>query len=186
MKQDKSHEKNTHGQGSPPSKKDVVLRKSGNRPLLFLTGGVALALAAALGYFLLLPGGGETSPVVSGDHVEYPIELFKDGKARHFHLKTDEGMTVRYFILKDSGGVLRAALDACDVCWPAGKGYVQDSDQMICRNCGQRFASTKIGELKGGCNPVPLSREIRGEKLIIQLKNILAGKTYFDSRGGKS
>ena len=83
--------------------------------------------------------------------------------------------------------LIRAAFDACDVCWPSGKGYYQDGDVMVCRNCGRRFASVKINEVKGGCNPAPLKRTITGDKLVIQTSDILAGKQYFDfSKGGNS
>jgi uncharacterized membrane protein len=83
-------------------------------------------------------------------------------------------------VVKSADGVLRAAFDACDVCWPAGKGYAQDGDFMICRNCGLRFHSTKVNEVKGGCNPAPLERRIENGKLIIRVSDILEGKSYFD------
>jgi len=116
----------------------------------------------------------------SGDRVSYPINTFDDGKAKHFQYKTPEGITVKYFILKSSDGVVRAAFDACDVCWPAGKGYYQDGDVMVCRNCGRRFASVKVNEVKGGCNPAPLKREVVGEQLVIKVSDIMEGTQYFD------
>ena len=61
------------------------------------------------------------SAVVTKDAVTYPVSLFADGKARHFSHKID-GLTIRYFVLKSADGVIRAAFDACDVCWPANKG----------------------------------------------------------------
>jgi uncharacterized membrane protein len=91
---------------------------------------------------------------------------------------------VRYFVLKSSDGVLRAAFDACDVCWPENKGYFQRGDYMVCRNCGRKFASIKVNEVKGGCNPAPLERSVVGEKLVIQMKDIELGKRYFNFAGG--
>ena len=29
---------------------------------------------------------------------------------------------------------------------------------MVCNNCGQKFSSDLINEIKGGCNPAPLER----------------------------
>ena len=103
-------------------------------------------------------------------------------KARHFDFKTDEH-TIRYFIIQSADGVLRAAFDACDVCWPAGKGYYQEGDHMVCRNCGRRFASNKVKEVKGGCNPAPLDRRVEGDRLVIEANDIRAGKGYFDFKG---
>ena len=117
---------------------------------------------------------------VSATSVTYPVELFADGKARHFRYKADDAITIQYFILKSSDGVIRAAFDACDVCWPAGKGYQQSGDVMVCRNCGRKFASIRVNEVKGGCNPAPLERKIEGEKLVLQAQDILSGKKYFD------
>ena len=75
--------------------------------------------------------------------------------------------------------MIRAAYDACDVCWREGKGYYQDGDVMVCRNCGQRFASVKVNEIKGGCNPAPLERTVVGNKLVIKTADILQGARYF-------
>jgi uncharacterized membrane protein len=118
----------------------------------------------------------------SDDVVVFPANLFSDGNARHFEYKNNN-ITIRYFILKSSDGVIRAAFDACDVCWPAGKGYYQKADTMVCRNCGRRFASVLVNEVKGGCNPAPLNRDISGDKLIIRTTDILKGKKYFDFSG---
>ncbi len=115
--------------------------------------------------------------------VIHPVSLFDDGKARHFQFHTDNGITVKYFVLKSADGVVRAAFDACDVCWPSGKGYYQDQDKMVCRNCGKRFASVKINEVKGGCNPAPLTRRIEGGNLVIEVPDILKGMSYFDFKG---
>jgi len=114
--------------------------------------------------------------------VAFPLSLFEDGKARHFEHK-DGKLTVRYFVLKSSDGIVRAAFDACDVCWPAGKGYYQEGDYMVCRNCGRKFASVLVNEVKGGCNPAPLNRSVQNGKLIIQVKDILDGKQYFNFAG---
>ena len=80
--------------------------------------------------------------------------------------------------------MLRAAFDACDVCWPSGKGYYQSGDYMVCRNCGKRFASVKVNEVRGGCNPAPLTRKVVGENLVVQVKDIVnEGSKYFNFSG---
>jgi uncharacterized membrane protein len=33
--------------------------------------------------------------------------------------------------------------------------------------------------VEGGCNPAPLKREVQGDKLVIQMKDILEGKQFF-------
>lgn len=130
------------------------------------------------------PAASETAPQVASSKkapevVSYPETLFMDGLAKYFEHQHGD-ITIRYFILKSVDGVIRAAFDACDVCWPAGKGYVQDGDDMICRNCGRRFSSTSINEVKGGCNPAPLEREVKDGAVFIKLEKILEGQGYFD------
>jgi len=107
---------------------------------------------------------------------------FEGGKARHFAFKSPDGTEIRYFVLKSSDGVIRAAFDACDVCWRSNRGYTQDGDVMVCNNCGRRFASVKVNEVKGGCNPAPLARQMVGGKVVIKVADILEGRRFFDFR----
>ena len=116
----------------------------------------------------------------SADKVTYAVSTFDEGTAKYYEYPGSDGTTIRYFILKSTDGVIRAAFDACDVCWQAGLGYEQSGNVMVCRNCGRQFESTRINEVKGGCNPAPLTRTIDGDKLIIEVKDILAGKQYFN------
>jgi len=170
------------------AKKAAVLgtEKKNRLPLLVALIGVVTIAAASV--FYVSQGGQEQSataiaPSATGQtSVAFPVSLFEDGKARHFE-HTDGKFTIRYFILKSSDGILRAAFDACDVCWPAGKGYYQEGDHMVCRNCGRRFASVRVNEVKGGCNPAPLNRSVQNGKLVIQVKDILEGKQYFNFSG---
>ena len=173
---------------SPRSKKAAVLntKKSKKSPMLIVVGIALLVTAAAAGYYMTEPTAVQTTAAVNSSvdstTVRYPVSMFADGAARHFEYPSD-GMTIRYFILKSSDGIIRAAFDACDVCWPAGKGYYQDGDQMVCRNCGRRFASILVNEAKGGCNPAPLTRSVEDDQLVLQVEDILQGKTYFNFKG---
>lgn len=117
--------------------------------------------------------------------VAYPVKIFENGKAQFYTYPAGDGVTIKYFLLKSSDGVIRAAFDACDVCFEEGKGYEQKGDFMVCRNCGRRFVSTRINEVQGGCNPAPLKREIRADNVVLQGKDILEGKRYFTfGKGG--
>jgi uncharacterized membrane protein len=173
------------------SKKAAVLgnEKKSATKLMGIIIGLVLAGGAVWGYMTYDKSVQETAPskgVQSANEnaqaVVYPVHLFEDGRARHFEYRHGD-MTIKYFILKSSDGVIRAAFDACDVCWPAGLGYYQEGDKMVCRNCGRRFASILVNEVKGGCNPAPLHRQVDGEALIIKKEDILEGKRYFDFKG---
>ena len=110
--------------------------------------------------------------------LEIPLASVNDGKAHHFKVQAKDGIMVTFFVLKSSDGVIRSAMDACDVCYRAGKGYEQSGDEMVCQNCGMRFPSAKINEVQGGCNPAPLTRVIEGDKLVIAMADIDQNSWY--------
>jgi len=119
------------------------------------------------------------NPAPAEAEVTHALASFEDGRARHFDHAVD-GRTVRYFVVKSADGVVRAAFDACDVCWPAGKGYYQEGGAMVCRNCGRQFATDRVNEVQGGCNPAPLARKVAGDRLVIRVEDLRAGLKYFD------
>jgi len=171
------------------AKKAAVLGHARKNRLAVILVLCAVVIGGAGVFLMLNSGGGEAVSVEArvsaetvGDQVSYPASLFADGRARHFELK-HEDLTIRYFVLKSSDGVIRAAFDACDVCWSSGKGYYQDGDVMVCRNCGRQFASVLVNEVQGGCNPAPLERSLQGTKVVIRVQDILDGKRYFDFSG---
>lgn len=107
-----------------------------------------------------------------------PVKDISDGKAHYFQAKAADGLMVSFFTVKSKDDIIRAAVDACDVCYKSGKGYTQDNDHMVCGNCGMRFATDRINDVKGGCNPAPLTRTIEGEYLVIQMNDINANSWY--------
>lgn len=167
------------------SKKAAVLQenKSKMNPVVIMIIATAVIAIGAVAFYITSPPTSSTGSVATtqtgASEVAYPVSMFADGKAQHFDYKAD-GLTIRYFIIKSSDGVLRAAFDACDVCWRSGKGYYQEGDDMVCRNCGRRFASILVNEVKGGCNPAPLNRMVQGDQLILKAEDILQGKSYFN------
>jgi uncharacterized membrane protein len=159
------------------SKKNSRLKKSEGFCRRVLIPGL---LAAAVIFSFSQGIAAEKTKASSLAEFSFALSQFADGKARYYTYSAPGGITIKYFIIKSSDGVIRAAFDACDVCWPSGKGYQQEGDNLVCRNCGKKFASKLVGEVKGGCNPAPLKRTIRGNQLIIQAKDILDGRNYFN------
>lgn len=110
--------------------------------------------------------------------VHIPLAKISDGKAHHYQYNHD-GRTIKFFVVQSPEGVIRAAFDACDVCFPSRKGYTQDGDFMICNNCGRRFHVSRINVEKGGCNPAPLKRSVNGGDLVIAVSDIVPGGRFF-------
>jgi uncharacterized membrane protein len=144
---------------------------------------VALAVVAAVAAYMISGGNGPeatasfTTTAPRGD-VKIALADVSGGKA-HFYSYDAGGTPVNYFVLKSSDGVVRAAFDACDVCFAQKKGYSQEGDEMVCNNCGRRFPSTRINVAEGGCNPSPLDRTEADGQLIISASDLQAGARYF-------
>ena len=103
---------------------------------------------------------------------------FADGVAHDFTFMVD-GRPVEFFVIQDKDGVIRAAYDACDVCYRAKLGYRQDGRVMVCNNCGNHFPIEQINMVRGGCNPAPLERRLDGDDLVIGAADLAAGLSYF-------
>ena len=132
-KGNKKNHKKDNTQDRIAAKKAAVLgtEKKNSMPLLVAAVGVIIIAGAAIFYMSGVRDNegavASNSAETTSTSVSFPVSLFDDGKARHFE-HVDGDITIRYFILKSSDGVIRAAFDACDVCWPAGKGYYQEGD----------------------------------------------------------
>jgi uncharacterized membrane protein len=111
--------------------------------------------------------------------VAIPVAGLSDGKAKFFNYTTADKTQMRFFAMRSSDGVYRAALDACDVCYREKKGYTQDGDDMVCQKCGQRFHSALVNEVTGGCNPVAIARTVAGDKLVIKTSELESRKIFF-------
>lgn len=158
-------------------------RPGGARKKILL--GLVLAAVVAGGYFLRGNANGQATsakPIAASPgpaSVRIPIAEIDSGKAKFFDHKIAGDKVVRFFVMKSSDGVYRAALDTCDVCYAAKKGYFQSGDEMVCRKCSRRFPSAKINEVSGGCNPVGIPRTIADGHVVIAANDLEAGKSFF-------
>jgi uncharacterized membrane protein len=110
--------------------------------------------------------------------VRIPLSTFVDEEAHHYTFM-HEGQPIEFFVLESQDGVVRAAFNACDVCYLSKKGYTRHGNEVICNNCGRRFPADQINEVQGGCNPAPLNRNIQNDSLLIQASDIVEGLRYF-------
>ena len=139
-------------------------------------GGNPAALPAAV----QVAAGKATAKSVSADGggaVSVPLSEL-GAKAAFYKFTAASGKEVRFFAMRSSDGVYRAALDACDVC-EGRQGYHQEGDDMVCNKCGNHFHSSQINEVRGGCNPVGVGRTVAGDRLVIKASDLEAGVGYF-------
>ena len=122
-----------------------------------------------------------TTNIVSG------IEINKSEISNKvkFYPYESNGIKMEVLALKSSDGTIRTALNTCQVCYSSGKGYyVQEGNELVCQNCGNRFSADMVGKTKGGCNPVPISDTSKiddGTKITIDKNYLDKNKTYFSN-----
>ena len=104
--------------------------------------------------------------------------FLKPGQSKHYQYK-EGNTTIRFFLIQDNQGIIRAALDACEECWRADKGYKLQGNIMFCVNCGMKFALNRIGSVRGGCNPHPFAFRMDGKSFTVTTQELLAGSHYF-------
>jgi len=124
--------------------------------------------------------GHEPYPLIAADAgvVRLPVASLDDGQVHFFTLMVG-GRPLEFFVVKDESGTVRAALNACEVCFPAKLGYHQEGNEVVCNNCGRRFPISQVGVVHGGCNPAPLSPVVEGDAIVIQESELADGLKLF-------
>lgn len=139
--------------------------------------GTVVVLALATLYFVF---SGRKSTGTGTVGADLSIQLAEiTSQAKFYKYTASGGQEIGFFVVKSSDGVIRAAFDACDVCYPAHKGYYQEGDDMVCRKCGRHFPSKDVNDVTGGCNPVALARAVEGDRLLIKASDLEGGARYF-------
>jgi len=118
----------------------------------------------------------------AGQQISIPLSSVDDGKLHHFAYTSAAGGTVRFILMKVDSGRIGVALDACQIC--GDKGYYQQGQQIICRNCTAAINPASIGQ-SGGCNPIELSAQQDGQVITIQASDLDASARLFASTPGQ-
>ena len=164
--------------------------KSGTNTLIFLVIGIVVIIGLAA--ILMTPDQGRPSTYTStpsnyqkqddvgSDVIAIPLSDLST-EATFYTYEASDGTVIKYFAVETSDGEPRVAFDACDVCHEAKKGYYQDGEYMVCRNCGNRYLTNQIGTANkgGGCWPGYLESSIADNELVIQVSDLEAGGWYF-------
>lgn len=114
-----------------------------------------------------------------GSAVQIPLAELQPMQASFYKVALD-GKEIRFFAVKGSDGRVRTALDACDVCYKERKGYQQQGDVMLCRNCNLTFPIDRISPSSvGGCNPHFLPSQLAGDQVVVSLDELKKGARFF-------
>lgn len=137
-----------------------------------------IALTAGSAAAILGMGKYEKVKAVNGV-VSIPLAKIASGKARYYKFESG-GKEIAFFVVKAGDGTIRSAFDACDVCYLEKKGYEQQGDAMLCKNCNKKFAIDRIGpHAAGGCNPSSLAHTVANGSVVIRVEDLQAGARFF-------
>lgn len=144
---------------------------------LALLGIVSIGLITA--QFVYSMNANELSPpeVVfeTGSDIRIPVAQVDDGKLHRFAYDGG-GKLVRFIMIRLPNRAIGVALDACQIC--GDKGYFQQGEDVICKNCTAAVNPVSIGE-SGGCNPIPLKSTVEDGAIVIPVREIEEGAVYF-------
>jgi len=141
-----------------------------------------LAVIMIIGFVVFTPGNGGTqavqsTPLASGVNTDSTqskaasadgsgivIDKSKITDKATFFPYQSGNVKMEVLAVKAPDGTIRTAFNTCQVCFDSGRGYyVQEGDELVCQNCGNRFAISKVEKIKNGCNPVPIVSENKTE-----------------------
>lgn len=115
---------------------------------------VAMSLSALAGFAgsKILPNGDMQIPKreVTATAKFYPYKL--------------DGVLMEVLALRAPDGTVRTAFNTCQVCYASGRGYyIQQGDVLVCQNCRNRFKASQVEIIRGGCNPVAITADLKTE-----------------------
>lgn len=136
---------------------------------------LSTVIIVGLGFFLL--GGGKIKDNKGNSSVvKAAVKIDKKDVTStvKFYPYESNGINMEVFAVKASDETIRTALNTCQICYSSGRGYyIQEGDELVCQNCGNRFNIDQVEKIKNGCNPVPVLEENKtddGSNIIIDGK----------------
>ena len=168
-------ERFAHGHAKPRIKPNHILAVLGTLVVLAFVYLAVSGTSKSTAATVVIPVAGNAQ---SSEAIQIPLAEVTD-QAKFYEYKTANQKKVRFFVIKSSDGVYRAAADACVVCFREKMGYHQEGNDMVCNKCGKHFPSALVNEVTGGCNPDGIPRTIQGDKLLIAASELEARAELF-------
>ncbi len=169
--------------------KKAVNEKARSKNVLLIVLVVIAAAIALMVYILTTPSADKTStgngdPTLNrhietalNDKGELVIPLSGITDKATFYSVTVSDVPLEVLAVKAPDGSIRTAFNTCQVCFASGKGYyVQEGKELVCQNCGNRFAMKDVEVTRGGCNPLPITDEGK----VTDSTNVTISSEYLD------
>jgi uncharacterized membrane protein len=166
-----------------------ILEQRRNKTKKIMTISVFIIIITGLGVYFMMSLDGNIdvkdvefnpqSVIQTATQIKIPTSDINEDAS--FHSYDSSGVEVKYFAIRSSDGEIRVAMNACDVCYHAKKGYVQDGDDMRCINCGLKYSISGLGtdNIEGGCWPSYLPITINDDHVVINIDDLEAKRYMF-------
>lgn len=161
---------------------DKALELSSRKKSLFTMKIISLALVALTGFLFFQ----SSDPLNAEIKTSGEIRILKSEVKSQvkFYPVTVDGVEMEVLAVRASDGTIRTAFNTCQVCYDSGRGYyVQQKDELVCQNCGNRFLIDQVEKVKNGCNPVPITTSLKtddGKYIIISKSVLVKAKNLFE------
>jgi FTR1 family protein len=135
----------------------------------------------------------EFMAVPASGTIEIPVSRISDNNVHRFSIK-DDGLEIRFFILRTGLGNFASAFDACYACYSYGRYYLKNGE-LICSQCDAPSSIMKLkptgevpepdpdnsGSMEGnGCAPIYLPSRLKSGNIEIQVADLQKQRKYFD------
>ena len=169
-----------------------AIRKERNRKITIGIASALLILAFVSVQISALPQGIDPIPEkvsISGKEARIQVASAADGNLHKYICDmqnhpadcpmhgSDGKANARILAITRSDGSTAVAYDACALCGAAG--YVQEGEQLVCKQCGAPISPDTVGEA-GGCNPIPVPSSIEGSEIVIKTEDIAQKADMFN------
>jgi len=116
-----------------------------------------------------------TQVTFTNGQVSIPLSQVSDGELHRYEAK-ENGVQVRFWLMKRPDGKIATVFDACEIC--GAVGFYKNGTGVVCKNCAAPINMQSIGA-SGGCNPIPLKAVQTADSIVIQEADIAAGSRVF-------
>jgi len=179
----------TYGVTAPPEqravrRKERSLRLAALRRFTYASAAVVLLAGAFLYHDLYASRPPRVStpttvrPAEDGT-IHVRVADVADGRLHRFACVMQNGKVIRFFLMNKLRDQVKigVAFDACLLC--ADTAYIQEGDDLVCLACKTRIFVPSLGKA-GGCNPIPLGHQVKGDEILISPADLAAEAARFN------
>ncbi|MGE5614449.1 MAG: DUF2318 domain-containing protein [Bacillota bacterium] len=161
---------------SSANKKAIAARKAKKNTFV-----AVVAIAVLITGFIIIKFGLGGADATNAESVDLKIIKSEITETARFYPYKAGKTYMEVLAVEASDGTIRTAFNTCQVCYDSGRGYYkQQGDVLICQNCGNMFRPDQIEIIKGGCNPVPITKENKTE----DDENIVIPQAFMEANKG--